>query len=188
MRWYRHHGCLLALLLLGCSSVRLMPVRSSLFLPAEGDGSAAVTPAARFQDTLFLAASPGWSAQQTYASAVQLFQQGEYARAQSLFLSLVTAGQLPDSVAAEALFYSGECAAALGNLAQARTTYERLLQQQTTPPSVRERALLRLGHVLCAAGEPDRAATVFAQLRQQFPASRYLPLANCSAVGSPMPR
>ncbi len=141
----------------------------------------------RFRDTLVVSTSDAPAPHELYDTAQRLFAAGQYERARVLFARLRRSPQVPDSLAMEALFAEGECAAAIGQLAAARTAYERLLSQPALPSSLRERALLRLGHVLCALGDERTAARVFAQFRQEFPTSRYLPLANCASVGSPLP-
>ncbi len=100
-------------------------------------------------------------------------------------MQLVYTPSVPDSLAREALFLSAECSAALGELSTAQSSYEHLLRQTQLHVGLRERTLLRLGHVLCAQGFPEQAAQFFAELQRQFPRSRYLPLARCTAINSP---
>ncbi len=120
-----------------------------------------------------------------YSYALELFRQERYGRARPLFEQIGRTPSAPDSLAAEALFLAAECTAALGELSAARELYNRLLQRNPPWAALRERLLLRLGHVLCAQGLEEHAAAYFTRLRQQFPRSRYLPLAHCGAVTLP---
>ncbi|MCS6965628.1 MAG: tetratricopeptide repeat protein [Candidatus Kapabacteria bacterium] len=173
----------------GCSSLRVAPVRPSLFVANTVVSSTDELPGSdRFQDTVVLTATlteAEPALHQTYDRALLLFQQAEYERAAPLFRRLAEEPRLPDSLSAEALFYAGECNAATGHLEQAQSAYEQLLQRPVLHRSLRERALLRLGHVFCAQGREPSAAEVFARLRREFPRSRYLPLANCASVAFP---
>lgn len=172
---------LLLLLSLGCSTLRIAPVRSSpLSTSPTVPGAGTTDSAERFRDTLQLPEQAGTRAEDLYRRALLLFTSGDYERAAELFSHL--GDTAPDSLGAEAIFYAGECAAAMGQLSHAQSSYERLLRRPAVAPSLRERALLRLGHVLCAQGQKSRAEEFFTQLRQEFPQSRYLPLATCSAI------
>jgi len=173
---------------LGCSTLRIAPVRTSPFSTAPSAGASGNTAEPeRFRDTLHLPAQLGTRAADDYVSALRLLEDREYERAAALFTRLADDPRTPDSLAAESLFYVGECAAAVGRLAHAQASYERLLRRSSLAPPLRERVLLRLGHVLCAQGQGARANELFAQLRQEFPQSRYLPLATCTAVQLPPP-
>ena len=179
----------LVALSLGCSTLRLAPVRPSLFSAPPPALQEEVRPSERFRDTLVLPTpeQPSQAAANVYADALRLFESGDYRRAAALFSQLARSAETPDSLAAEALFYAGECIAAVGQLHDAQTYYERLLRRLAVAPSLRERTLLRLGHVLCAQGQSSQAEELFAQLRHEFPHSRYLPLANCAAVQQSAP-
>ncbi|MEN3026319.1 MAG: tetratricopeptide repeat protein [Chlorobiota bacterium] len=164
-------------------------MRPSLFAARSlAQAPAAPTTLQRFSDTLVVAAGvvPTGTPLTTYAEALRLFQREEYDSALVLLQRLTVLSVLPDSLADEALFHVAECMAALGRLSEARSTYKHLLRQPDSRPSLRERLLLRLGHLACAESDLLRAQEFFSQLRREFPQSRYLPLATCAAIRSPM--
>lgn len=138
----------------------------------------------RFGDTVVITTSelaPS-GIESLYSYALELFEHEQYARARPLFEQVARTPSAPDSLAAEALFFSAECAAAVGELSTARELYEGLLRRNLPWAAFRERLLLRLGHMLCAQGLEEHAAVYFARLREQFPRSRYLPLAHCGVI------
>ncbi len=168
------------LLLCGCATVHIAPVRPGLFVERAREPEARSP--MRFADTVVERSRQGAeSAAELLELTSRALQAANYPRAREYLGRLQRVAGVSDSIRAEAQFLHAELAAAQGELRDAQQGYERLLEQPIAP-ALRERVLLRYGHVLCAQGRSTAAAQVFEQLRRQFPTSRYLPLASCAAV------
>ncbi|MFP4528992.1 MAG: tetratricopeptide repeat protein [Candidatus Kapaibacterium sp.] len=124
--------------------------------------------------------TPGLDEQ--FREAVEKFDNEEYGLACKDFEQFARALPPGDSLYFEARFYWSECRIIYNEIAIARDILSEIIEDDRCPDSVTEKALVRLGQIFCVLGYESRAEGYFDRLRKEFPASIYIPLANCESV------
>jgi TolA-binding protein len=119
---------------------------------------------------------------QSFDKAVEIFDEGHFAEALSMFE--VYSETLPpsDSLYHETLFFISECYVSMDNLNKAKALLEELEIFPGVDDAVMEKVYVRLGQIWCVLDDELRAEAYFQMLREKYPNSVYIPLANCSVV------
>ena len=143
----------------------------------------------RFSDTITIAeqgekvkVASGKRIEIEVDEAMKLFDNQDYSAAQERFRQLSGTISANDPLLMDVLFMSAECDAVTAQYKEAEKQLVKLTTRSDITPTVLEKALVRLGHVFCAQQKMGEAAQAFKRLRQEFPESKYLKLADCSAI------
>lgn len=143
----------------------------------------------RFSDTITIAEqgekikkSSGKRIEIEVDEAMKLFDNQDYGAAQERFRQLSGTISANDPLLMEVLFMSAECDAVTAQYKEAEKQLVKLTTRSDITPVVLEKALVRLGHVFCAQQKLGEAGQAFKRLTQEFPESKYIKLADCSAI------
>lgn len=144
----------------------------------------------RFSDTTYiLLDSPIKLGKQTiadhYQNCVKNFEEGDYAAACDKFRRLWETIKPGDTLYYETMFHISECEIQNQRLVKAEKILYELLHINGVPVAIHEKTMVRLGHVYCAMELFDEAEKQFSTFLEQYPDSRYSPLADCGILDNP---
>ena len=117
-----------------------------------------------------------------FTKAVEEFDNENFDSACKLFEQFEGTFPRDDSLYFETKFFQSECSIYYDKFNEAENILIDLLNNKVTPPAVTEKAYVRLGQLYCVTNKESLANEMFITLKKEFPASKYLRIANCDIV------
>lgn len=118
-------------------------------------------------------------AAQMYNSALAQFNAGKYEDAYFMFSDFTESYTLKDSKFYSAKYFISEYLITKNRLDDAVSNFIEILNSRIADDETMQQTLVRLGQVYCLQGKRNLAQRAFSRLLNEYPNSRYTPLAVC---------
>ena len=116
---------------------------------------------------------------QMYNSALNKFNAGKYEDAYFAFSDFTETYTLKDSKFYSAKYYISEYLITKNRFDDAVSNFIEILNSRIADDETMQQTLVRLGQVYCLQGKRNLAQRAFSRLLNEYPNSRYAPLAVC---------
>ncbi len=114
-----------------------------------------------------------------YTKALEKYNRSEYNSACNDFKSFLEKYNDKDEVYYDAKYHLAECLVLNKSFDEAIDLFSIILSSQNVPNEIIQQTLVRMGQVYCMQNKMSLAQRNFERLKNEFPDSKYLPLATC---------